>query len=168
MLFLELPSGGLADALGRKPVLLLASAFSMAATGVLLVADTVALLAVACALQGIFRALDSGPLQAWFIDASLEADPGVDIPRALAHSDVVICSAIGLGALLGGGDRRHGRAPRHRCARRAAGARPRRPGGRLLVAVVTDGRDAPRPRLHVGDRRSPRDVPAVDARRRRG
>ncbi|MET0324093.1 MAG: MFS transporter, partial [Ilumatobacteraceae bacterium] len=102
MLVLELPSGGLADALGRKPVLLLASAFSIVATGVLLVADTVALLAVACTLQGIFRALDSGPLQAWFIDESLEADPDVDVSRALAHSDVVICTAIGLGALLGG------------------------------------------------------------------
>lgn len=102
MLVLELPSGGLADALGRKPVLLLASAFGIAGTGVLLVADTVALLAVACTLQGIFRALDSGPLQAWFIDESLDADPDVDISRELAHSDVVICSAIGLGALVGG------------------------------------------------------------------
>jgi MFS family permease len=103
MLVLELPSGGLADALGRKPVLLLAGAFGIVATAVLLVADSVALLAVACTLQGIFRALDSGPLQAWFIDESLDADPGVDISRALAHTDVVICSAIGLGALVGGG-----------------------------------------------------------------
>ena len=46
MLFLELPSGGLADALGRKPVLILATLFSIAAMSVLLVADTVLLLAV--------------------------------------------------------------------------------------------------------------------------
>ena len=41
MLFLELPSGGLADALGRKPVLILATLFSIAAMSLLLVADTV-------------------------------------------------------------------------------------------------------------------------------
>jgi predicted MFS family arabinose efflux permease len=102
MLFLELPSGGLADALGRKPVLVLASGFSMMSIAVLLVADSVVLLAVVSSLQGIFRALDSGPLQAWFIDALLDADPDADIERSLAHSDVVICSSIGFGALLGG------------------------------------------------------------------
>ena len=102
MLFLELPSGGLADALGRKPVLVLASLFSIAAMALLLVADTVLLLAIVSALQGVFRALDSGPLEAWFIDASLGADPDVDIERGLARQNVVICSSIGLGALLGG------------------------------------------------------------------
>lgn len=103
MLFLELPSGGLADALGRKPVLVLASAFSIAAMALLvLAADTVVLLAVVSALQGIFRALDSGPLQAWFIDAALAIDPEVDIERSLSRSDVVICSSIGGGALLSG------------------------------------------------------------------
>jgi MFS family permease len=103
MLFLELPSGGLADALGRKPVLVLASLFSMAAIAVLLVADSLVLLAVVSGLQGVFRALDSGPLEAWFIDASLVADQDVDIERGLARQNVVICSSIGLGALLGGG-----------------------------------------------------------------
>jgi MFS family permease len=102
MLFLELPSGGLADALGRKPVLVLAGLFGLVATAVLLLADTVVLLAVVAALQGVFRALDSGPLQAWFIDASLLADPDSDIERDLAHADVVICASIGVGALLGG------------------------------------------------------------------
>jgi predicted MFS family arabinose efflux permease len=102
MLFLELPSGGLADALGRKPVLVLASLFSMAAIGLLLVADTVLLLAAVSSLQGVFRALDSGPLEAWFIDASLAADPEVDIERGLARQNIVICSSIGVGALLGG------------------------------------------------------------------
>lgn len=102
MLFLELPSGGLADALGRKPVLILASAFSIAAMGLMLMADSVLLLAAVSALQGIFRALDSGPLEAWFIDESLAADPQVDIEGGLARQNVVICSAIGLGALLSG------------------------------------------------------------------
>jgi len=102
MLFLELPSGGLADALGRKPVLIVASLVSMVAIGLLLAADTVVLLALYASLQGVFRALDSGPLEAWFIDASIAADPGVDIERGLARQNVVICSSIGLGASLSG------------------------------------------------------------------
>jgi MFS family permease len=102
MLFLELPSGGLADALGRKPVLVLATLFSIVSMSVLLVADTVLLLAVVAGLQGVFRALDSGPLEAWFIDASLVVDPDVDIERGLSRQNVVICTSIGIGALLGG------------------------------------------------------------------
>ena len=102
MLFLELPSGGLADALGRKPVLLIAVGFAFVASALLLVADTVVLLAAVCALQGVFRALDSGPLQAWFIDAALAADPGAELERDLAHADVVICGSIAAGALAGG------------------------------------------------------------------
>jgi predicted MFS family arabinose efflux permease len=102
MLFLELPSGGLADALGRKPVLVLASLFSIAAMSVLLVADTVLLLALVSALQGVFRALDSGPLESWFIDASRVADPSVDIEGGLARQNVVICTSIGIGAMVGG------------------------------------------------------------------
>jgi len=103
MLFLELPSGGLADALGRKPVLIVANVVSMVAVGLLLVTDTVVLLGLYASLQGVFRALDSGPLEAWFIDASLVADPDVDIERGLARQNVVICSSIGLGALLSSG-----------------------------------------------------------------
>ncbi len=100
MLVLELPSGGLADALGRKPVLLLAGAFGIAAGCVLLAAGSVAVLALVSTLNGIFRALDSGPLQAWFIDAVLAADPADEIERDLAHADVVICASIGAGALV--------------------------------------------------------------------
>ena len=54
------------------------------------------------ALQGVFRALDSGPLEAWFIDASIAADRDVDIERGLSRQNVVICTSIGLGAMLGG------------------------------------------------------------------
>jgi predicted MFS family arabinose efflux permease len=74
----------------------------MVATVLVVIADTLALLALASALMGVFRALDSGPLQAWFVDASLAADPDADLERGLAHADVVICSSIGAGALVGG------------------------------------------------------------------
>jgi MFS family permease len=103
MLALELPSGGLADALGRKPVLVLAGALSIVASGLLLAVDGVALLAVVFAIQGVSRALDSGPLQSWFVDASFAADPRVDVERELGRAGVVICAAIGAGALAASG-----------------------------------------------------------------
>ena len=102
MLLLELPSGGLADALGRKPVVMAGAGFGMASSALLLVVDSVVLLAVAFSLQGVFRALDSGPLQAWYVDGLLAADRDAAVECALAREQVVTCGAVGAGALLGG------------------------------------------------------------------
>jgi DHA1 family tetracycline resistance protein-like MFS transporter len=63
VLLLELPTGGLADAIGRRPVLLIAGAINLASLALLAVADTLALLGLAYLLQGVYRALDSGPLE---------------------------------------------------------------------------------------------------------
>jgi MFS family permease len=103
MLVLELPSGGLADALGRRPVLVLASATGIAATTLLLAVHDVWLLAIVFALNGASRALDSGPLQAWFVDEAIAIDPQVDIERELGREGVILCASIGAGALLGSG-----------------------------------------------------------------
>jgi MFS transporter, DHA1 family, tetracycline resistance protein len=103
VMFLELPTGGLADAIGRRPVVLMASAVSLAALTLLFFADSMALFAAAYFLQGIYRALDSGPLESWYVDAALEADPEADIEAGLSGGGVVIGVAIAAGALLSGG-----------------------------------------------------------------
>jgi predicted MFS family arabinose efflux permease len=103
VLFLELPTGGLADAIGRRPVVLIASAVSVGALTLLFFADSVALFFAAYFLQGIYRALDSGPLESWYVDAALEADPEADIEAGLSGGGVVIGVAIAVGALLSGG-----------------------------------------------------------------
>ena len=54
-------------------------------------------------LQGIFRALDSGPLDSWYVDAVLAADPDADLERGLGGGGMVLGVAIGAGALLSGG-----------------------------------------------------------------
>ena len=102
VLLLELPTGGLSDAIGRRPVLLLAGGINVIALGVLVVADTLPLLMLVYLLQGVFRALDSGPLEAWYVDSALAADPDADIETGLSRSGVVLGLAIGGGALLGG------------------------------------------------------------------
>jgi DHA1 family tetracycline resistance protein-like MFS transporter len=103
VLLLELPTGGLSDAIGRRPVLLLASVINVIALGVLAIADTLPLLMLVFLLQGVFRALDSGPLEAWYVDSALAGDPDADIETGLSRSGVVLGLAIGGGALLGGG-----------------------------------------------------------------
>jgi predicted MFS family arabinose efflux permease len=102
VLALELPTGGLSDALGRRPVLILASVVGLASLGLLFVADSVALFAGATLLQGIYRALDSGPLEAWYVDATLAAEPGATIEKGLSAGSTVLSVAIAVGALLSG------------------------------------------------------------------
>jgi MFS family permease len=102
VLALELPTGGLSDALGRRPILILASFVGLASLGLLYVADSVALFAASMMLQGVFRALDSGPLEAWYVDATLAAEPGAQIEKGLSAGGTVLSVAIAVGALLSG------------------------------------------------------------------
>ncbi|GIF96411.1 MFS transporter [Catellatospora citrea] len=103
VLALELPTGGLADALGRKPVLATAWVVNLLSLGLFVVADSVALFFAVWALQGIHRALDSGPLESWYVDATLAADPEAKYEPGLGHAGTVIGVAISAGALLSGG-----------------------------------------------------------------
>jgi hypothetical protein len=54
-------------------------------------------------LQGIYRALDSGPLEAWFVDATLAADPTAEIEHGLGRGSAALSLAIAVGALASGG-----------------------------------------------------------------
>jgi DHA1 family tetracycline resistance protein-like MFS transporter len=103
VLLLELPTGGLADAIGRRPVLLVAGVVNLASLALLVVADTVALFGLAYLLQGVYRALDSGPLESWYVDQSLAADPDADIETGLARGGTASSLAIAGAALLSGG-----------------------------------------------------------------
>ncbi|WP_326559468.1 MFS transporter [Micromonospora sp. NBC_01796] len=103
ILVLELPTGGLADAIGRKPVLIAASLLSLGSLTLLTFADSVGLFLLVFVLQGIFRALDSGPLDSWYVDAVLAVDPDADLERGLGGGGAVLGVAVGAGALLSGG-----------------------------------------------------------------
>lgn len=100
---LELPTGGLSDSLGRRPVLLASGVVGAVAMGLLFVADSVAMFLVVYALKGVYRALDSGPLEAWYVDAVHADQPDADLSRGLSAGGVVVGVAIGAGALAGGG-----------------------------------------------------------------
>jgi hypothetical protein len=55
------------------------------------------------ALQGVFRALDSGPLEAWYVDATLAADPNAKLERGLSGGSAALSGGIAVGALASGG-----------------------------------------------------------------
>jgi MFS family permease len=102
VLFLELPTGGLADSLGRKRVLITSSFVGMASVAIYLAADSFGAFFAAFALQGAFRALDSGPLEAWYVDAAHASDPDAEIQRGLSGAGIALGVAIAAGALLSG------------------------------------------------------------------
>ena len=103
LLALELPTGGLADALGRRPVLIVAAGLAIVAAVVFVLAPGFEVFVLAWALQGVFRALDSGPLEAWYVDAAQADDPQAPVERALARAGTVLGLAIAIGALASGG-----------------------------------------------------------------
>jgi MFS family permease len=102
VLFLELPTGGLADSLGRKRILVASSLVGMAAFTIYLFADSFSVFFASFALNGVFRALDSGPLEAWFVDATHAADPAAQIQHGLSRAGMALGVAIASGALLSG------------------------------------------------------------------
>ncbi|HET7763120.1 MAG TPA: MFS transporter, partial [Phycicoccus sp.] len=103
VLGLELPTGGFADALGRRPVLVASGIFAVVSGVVFLLAHSFAAFVVALLLQGVFRALDSGPLEAWYVDAAQADDPDVAVEEGLARAGTVLGIAIAVGAVISGG-----------------------------------------------------------------
>lgn len=99
---LELPTSGFADAFGRRPVYLVAAIVQVTAVSVYLVADSFWEFAVGSILMGVFRALDSGPLEAWFVDTVHATRPGTDVDKPLADSATLLGVAIATGALISG------------------------------------------------------------------
>lgn len=100
---LELPTSGFADAFGRRPVLLTAAVVNLAAGAVLILADSFWGFVLAGALQGVFRALDSGPLEAWYVDTVHATDPGADVDRTLAAAGTTLGASMAVGAVISGG-----------------------------------------------------------------
>ena len=101
-LLLELPTGGLADAIGHRPVLVLSGLFTVAGLLTMAVADSMLLFLVAWSLTGVARALDSGPLEAWYVDTVHRTEPGADVTSGLSRAAAADAVGLSAGAVLGG------------------------------------------------------------------
>lgn len=99
---LELPTSGFADAFGRRAVLVAAATANVLAAVLFVLADSWADFVSAAVLVGIFRALDSGPLEAWYVDTVHAHRPGADVDQELSAAGTVIGVSIALGALVSG------------------------------------------------------------------
>ena len=99
---MELPFGGLADNIGRKPVFLAAVGASLASLALFLSSSDFAVLALSFAFIGFGRALRSGTLDAWFVETFKAAAPNVDVQPALAKAQWANAMGLAFGAILGG------------------------------------------------------------------
>ncbi|AUH65715.1 MFS transporter [Paracoccus zhejiangensis] len=99
---MELPFGGLADNIGRKPVFLAAVVASLISVALFLSSSDFAVLALSFAFIGFGRALRSGTLDAWFVETFKAAAPGVDVQPALAKAQWANAMGLAVGAVLGG------------------------------------------------------------------
>lgn len=98
---LELPTGALADVLGRRGVLAAAAVLHAVAFAGLALAGSFAGLVTAAAVFAVAGALSSGPLEAWFVDrVGAQAD---EVRRGLGLAGTATGVGLAAGGLLGGG-----------------------------------------------------------------
>jgi MFS family permease len=102
VMVLELPTGGLADVLGRRPVVVVGALLHLLSCVVYATATTFAGFLVGVLLLGLGRALDSGPVEAWYVDTVHRIDPGADVAPGLARHSAADGGGLALGAVIGG------------------------------------------------------------------
>ena len=100
---LDLPTGNLADSVGRKRTALTGGALGIVARVVLLISFSLPGFLIYAVLWGVARALNSGTLDAWFVGALRDLDPELDLQPSLARVNTAELLALGGGSLLGAG-----------------------------------------------------------------
>ncbi|MFI5805105.1 MFS transporter [Streptomyces sp. NPDC051561] len=100
---LELPTGGLSDVLGRRPVLAAAGVLNAVAFTLQALGTSYGVLLLGMMLMGAARALSSGPAESWYVDTvQAHAGPGAELRTGLSRGSTVSNAALALGTLAGG------------------------------------------------------------------
>ena len=100
---LEVPSGALADTVGRRRVMLAGAALTAVSLLLFAFAQTILAFMAAVGLLAAGRALISGSLEAWYVDSLRLLDPSAPLTRGLSRGTAAEGIAMALGALVGGG-----------------------------------------------------------------
>ncbi|GLW06261.1 hypothetical protein Misp01_13910 [Microtetraspora sp. NBRC 13810] len=100
---LELPTGGLADVIGRRWTLAASAAFALAGVAMMAFATSLWPFALSAVLRGIGRALSSGPAEAWYVDTLHAVEgPDADLKPGLARGGAMGSVSLAVGVLAGG------------------------------------------------------------------
>jgi MFS family permease len=102
VIVLELPTGGVADVLGRRRTLLASRLLSVGGLALMAVASDVLAFAIVIVVMGTARALQSGPLEAWYVDAVHAGDPEAGVQRGISRGWAAEAVALAAGAVTGG------------------------------------------------------------------
>jgi MFS family permease len=102
VIVLELPTGSLADVLGRRRTLVLSRTLSIVSLVGMAVATDVVQFGLVMALSGVARALQSGPLEAWYVDTVRAEDPDADVQHGISRAWAVEAACIAVGSVVGG------------------------------------------------------------------
>jgi hypothetical protein len=100
---LEVPSGALADVVGRRRVMLVGAALTAVSLLVFALAQAVLAFMLAVGLLAAGRALISGSLEAWYVDSLRSLDPAAPLSRGLSRGTSAEGIAMALGSLVAGG-----------------------------------------------------------------
>ncbi|MEV0827591.1 MFS transporter [Nonomuraea rubra] len=100
---LELPTGGLADVVGRRVVLAASAAFTVAGLALMSVSTTFWMFLLSGVFKGVARALSSGPATSWYVDTLHGVEgPAADLRPGLARGGAMESVALCFGVLAGG------------------------------------------------------------------
>jgi len=99
---LEVPSGAVADAVGRRRTLIVGAALMCGSLTTFALAHGMAVFAVAEALLAAGRAAISGSLEAWFVDAWRTLDAHAPLRRPLSGASAAGALGLAAGSLIGG------------------------------------------------------------------
>jgi len=99
---MELPTGGLADVLGRRPVVVAGAVLHIASCLLYATATGFGGFLAGVLLLGVGRALDSGPVEAWYVDTVHRIDPAADVAPGLARLGAADGGSLAVGAIVGG------------------------------------------------------------------
>ncbi|HEX6652752.1 MAG TPA: MFS transporter [Thermoleophilaceae bacterium] len=99
---LEVPSGALADLVGRRRVLLGGAALTAVSLLIFAVAESVPAFMASAGLLAAGRALISGSLEAWYVDSLRLLDPAAPLSHGLSRGAAAEALALAAGSLVAG------------------------------------------------------------------
>jgi MFS family permease len=100
---LEVPSGALADLVGRRRVLLVGAGLTAVSLLIFAAAESVPVFMASTGLLAAGRALISGSLEAWYVDSLRLLDPAAPLSHGLSRGAAAESIALAVGSLIAGG-----------------------------------------------------------------